>query len=67
MKIVSCQYFSRGGKIREDLSKKNVETQTLLPVRSNVKDFCKIKILRNFRKKGQSDSKFKNNILEWLL
>ena len=67
MKIVSCQYFSRGGRIREDLPKKTVETQTLLPVTSNVKDFCKIKTLRNCRKKGQSDSKFKNNILEWLL
>ena len=52
MKIVSCQYFSRGGRIREDLPKINMETQTLLAVTSNVKDFCKIKTLRNLKKKG---------------
>ena len=67
MQIVSCQYFSRGGSIREDLPKINVETQTLLLVTSNVKDFCKVKTLRSFRKKRQSDSKFENNLLEWLL
>ena len=67
MQIVSCQYFSSGGRIREDLPKINVETQTLLVVTSNVKDFCKIKTFRSFRKKGQSDSKFENNLLEWLL
>ena len=67
MQIVSCQYFSRGGRIREDLPKINVETQTLLLTTSNVKDFCKVKTVRNFRKRGQSDSKFENNLLEWLL
>ena len=34
MQIVSCQYFSKGGRIREDLSKINVETQTLQLVTS---------------------------------
>ena len=67
MQIVSCQYFSRGGRIREDLPKLNVETQTLLLVISNVKDFYKVKTLKLFRKKGQSDRKFENNLLEWLL
>ena len=67
MQIVSCQYFPRGGRIREDLPKINVETQTLLLVTSNVKDVCKIKTLRSFRKKGQSNSKFENNLIEWLL
>ena len=67
MQIVSCHYFSRGGRIREDLPKINVEAQTLLVVTSNVKDFCKIKTLRSFRKKCQSDSKFENSLLEWLL
>ena len=61
MQIVSCQYFSRGVRIREDLPKINVE------VTSNVKDFCKIKTLRSYGKKGQFDSKFENNLLEWLL
>ena len=64
MQIVSCQYFSRDGRISEDLPKINVETQTLLVVTSNVKDFCKIKTFRSFRKKSQSDSKFENNLLE---
>ena len=67
MQFVSCQYISRCGRIREDLPKINMETQTLLVVTSNVKDFCKIKILRSFRKKGRSNSKFENNLLEWLL
>ena len=67
MQIVSCQYFSRGVRIREDLPKINVETQTLLVVTFNVKDFCKIKTLRSYGKKGQFDSKFENNLLEWLL
>ena len=67
MQVVSCQHFSRGGRIREDLPKINVEIQTLLLVISNVKDFCKVKTLRSFRKKGQSDSKFENNLIEWLL
>ena len=67
MQIVPCQYFSRGGRIREDLPKINVETQTLLLTTSNVKDFCKVKTVRSFRKRGQSDSKFENNLLEWLL
>ena len=67
MQIVSCQYFSRGGRIREDLPKLNVETQTLLLVISNVKDFYKVKTLKRFRKKGQSDRQFENNLLEWLL
>ena len=64
MKIVSCQYFSRGGKIREDPPKINVKTQILLLVTSNVKDFSKKKTLKSFRKRGQSDSKFQNNLLE---
>ena len=67
MEIVSCQYFSRGSRIREDLPKINVETQTLLVVTSNVKDFSRIKTLRSLRQKGQSDSKFENVLLEWLL
>ena len=67
MQIVSCQNFSRGRRIREDLPKINLETQTLLVVTSNVKDVCKIKTLRSFRKNGQSDSKFENNLLKWLL
>ena len=67
MQIVSCQYFPRGGRIREDLPKINVETQTLLLVTSNVKGFYKAKTLRSFRKKGQSNSKFENNLIEWLL
>ena len=27
-------------------------------------DFCKVKTLRRFRKKGQSDSKFENKLFE---
>ena len=52
MQFVSCQYFSRSGRIKEDLPKINVETQTLLLVTSNVKGFYKAKTLRSFRKKG---------------
>ena len=66
MQIVSCQYFSRVGRIREDLPEINVETQTLLLVTSSVKYVCKVKTLRSFRKRDQSDSKFENNLLEWL-
>ena len=41
MQIVSCQYFSRGGRIREGLQKtkkktKNVQTQILLLVTTNM-------------------------------
>ena len=32
MEIVSCQYFSRGGRIREGLRKKTVQTQIILLV-----------------------------------
>ena len=65
MQIVSCQYFSRGGRIREDIPKINVKTQIILPITSNVKDFCRVKTLRNYSKMGQSDSKFGNNLLGW--
>ena len=58
MQIVSCQYFSRGGRIRDNLQEINVKTQILLLVISNVKDFCKLKTLRRFRKKGQPDKRF---------
>ena len=67
MQIVSCQYFSRGGRIREDLPKINVKIQILLPVTSNVKDFFKVKTHRSFKKRGQSDRKFENSLLERLL
>ena len=65
MQIVSCQYFSRGGRIREYLPKINVKTQIILLVTSNVKDFCRVKTLRSYSKRGQSDSKFENNLLGW--
>ena len=58
MQIVSCQYFSRGGRIRDNLQEINVKTQILLLVISNVKNFCKLKILRSFRRRGQSDKRF---------
>ena len=58
MQIVSCQYFSRGGRIRDNLQEINVKTQILLLVKSNVKDFCELKTLRSFRKRGQSDKRF---------
>ena len=58
MSIVSCQYFSRGCRIREDLPKRNVKNQVLLLVISNVKDLCKVKNLRSFRKRGQSNNRF---------
>ena len=32
MQIVSCQYFSRGGRIREGLRKKTAQTQIILLV-----------------------------------
>ena len=67
MQIVSCQYFSRGGRIREDIPKINVKTQIILLVTSNVKDFCRVKTLRSYNKRGQSDSKFGNNLLGWSL
>ena len=65
MQIVSCQDFSRGGRIREDIPKINVKTQIILLVTSNVKDFCIVKTLRSYSKRGQgqSDSKFGNNLL----
>ena len=65
MQIVSYQYFSRGGSIREDIPKINVKTQIILLVTSNVKDFCRVKNLRSYSKRGQSDSKFGNNLLRW--
>ena len=43
MQIVSCQYFSRGCRIRDDLPKINANAQILLLVTSDVKDFCKVK------------------------
>ena len=58
MQIVSCQYFSRGGRIRDNLQEINVKTQILLLVISNFKNFCKLKILRSFRRRGQSDKRF---------
>ena len=67
MQIVFCQYFSRGGRIREDLPKINVKIQILLPVTSNVKDFFRVKTHRSFKKRGQSDRKFENSLLERLL
>ena len=68
MQIVSCQYLSRGGTIRDNLQGINVKTQILLLVISNVKDLCKLKTLRSFRKRSQSDKRFeKKNLLEWLL
>ena len=63
MQIASCQYFSRGGRIREDIPKINVKTQIILLVTSNVKDFCRVKALRRYSKRGQSDRKFGNNLL----
>ena len=65
MQIVSCQYFSRGGRIREDIPKINVKTQIILLITSNVKDFCRVKTLISYSKMGQSDSKFRNNLLGW--
>ena len=68
MQIVSYQYLSRGGTIRDNLQGINVKTQILLLVISNVKDLCKLKTVRSFRKRSQSDKRFeKKNLLEWLL
>ena len=36
MQIAYCQYFSRGGRVREDLQKINVKVQHLLLVTSNM-------------------------------
>ena len=58
MQIVSYQYLSRGGTIRDNLQGINVKTQILLLVISNVKDLCKLKTLRSFRKRSQSDKRF---------
>ena len=60
MQIVSCQYFSRGGRIREGLPKKTVQTQVLLLVTSNMltllksKTTAKVKSLRSFKKRKRS-------------
>ena len=68
MQIVSYQYLSRGGTIRDNLQGINVKTQILLLVISKVKDLCTLKTLRSFRKRSQSDKRFeKKNLLEWLL
>ena len=73
MQIVSCQYFSRGGRIREGLPKKPVQTQVLLLVTSNMltllksKTTAKVKSLRSFKKRCQTASKFENDLLKWSL
>ena len=70
--IVSCQYFSRGGRIREGLSKKkkkraNLDFIACYNQYADVVDCCKVKSLRSFRKICQTDSKFENDLLEWSL
>ena len=75
MQIVSCQYFSRGGRIREGLQKKkqkrvNPDFTACCNQYANVVDItncCKVKSLRSFKKICQTDSKFENNLLEWSL
>ena len=58
MQILSCQYFSRGGRIRDNLQEIKVKTQILLLVISIVENVCKLKILRSFRRRGQPDKRF---------
>ena len=73
MQIVSCQYFSRGARVREGLQKKNKKKQK----RANpdftacynqyadvvdIKNCCKVKSLRSFKKRCQTDSKFENDL-----
>ena len=76
MQIVSCQYFSRGGRIREGLQKKtklkraNPDFTACFNQYADVVDIkncCKVKSLRTFKKRCQTDSKFENNLLEWSL
>ena len=78
MQIVSCQYFSRGGRIRESLQKKkkkkkkraNADFAACYNQYANVVDIancCKVKSLRSSKKICQTDSKFENNLLEWSL
>ena len=78
MQIVSCQYFSRGGRIREGLQKTtkknkkraNPDFTACYNQYANVVDItncCKVKSLRSFKKICQTDSKFENNLLEWSL
>ena len=73
MQIVSCQYFSRGGRIREGLRKKNPANPDYTVCYNHyadvvdIKNCCKVKSLRSFKKRCQTDSKFENNLLEWSL
>ena len=76
MQIVSCQYFSRGGRIREGLQKKpqkkraNPDFTACYNQYADVVDItncCKVKSLRSFKKISQTDSKFENILLEWSL
>ena len=77
MQIVSCQYFSRGGRIRQGLQKKQQKKPRANPDFTacyyqyanvvDIKNCCKVKSLRSFKKRCQTDSKFENNLLEWSL
>ena len=79
MQIVSCQYFPRGGRIRESLQKTNKKQKqkranpdftACYNQYANVVDIancCKVRSLRSFKKICQTDSKFENNLLEWSL
>ena len=81
MQILSCQYFSRGGRIREGLQKTK-KKQKKNKKRANpdftacynqyanavdIANCCKVKSLRSFKKICQTGSKFENNLLEWSL
>ena len=80
MQIVSCQYFSRGGRIRESLQKTKKKTKKKKRANpdftacynqyANVVDIancCKVKSHRSFKKICRPDIKFENNLLEWSL
>ena len=73
MEIVSCQYFSRGGRIKEGLPNEKKRANPDFTACYNqyadvdIKNCYKVKSLRSFKKGCQTDSKFENDLLEWSL
>ena len=76
MQIVSCQCFSRGGRMREGLQKKTKPKRTNPDFAAccnryadivDIKNCCKVKSFRSFKKRCQTDSKLRNILLEWSL
>ena len=72
MQIISCQYFSRGGRIILPKKKNHVDPDFTSCYNQyagvvDIKNCCKVKSLRSFNKRCQTDSKFENDLLEWSL